>query len=148
MGDWALTAGVFVQSESIIFWPKRNDYDTDAEFEAVLAAQQNFLEPQAAAYKEGDPGTSTTIQTTVPGMLGSSGSPIFNVDGEVIALLWGSIGIEIETNPYPSSTIGSFKDPVPHIMHSVPVRVSREWMVGSPGWKVEDLIEKWLIVEP
>jgi len=148
MGDWALTAGVFVQSESIIFWPKRNDYDTDAEFEAALAAKQKLLEPEAGPYKEGDPGTKTTINTTVPAMIGSSGSPIFNVDGEVIALLWGATGIEIGTDMDPNSGIGSFKDPMPHIMHSVPVRVSREWTVGSPAWKVKELIAKWLDVKP
>jgi len=144
MGDWALTAGVFIQSNTIIFTPLRKNYDTDAEFEEALAVQQKLMAPQDAAYKEGDTGTSTTVETTVPGMIGSSGSPIFNVDGEVIALLWGSIGIEIGADPDSSSAIGSFKDPMPHIMHSVPVRVSREWMVGSPAWKIEGLIEKWL----
>lgn len=144
MGDWALTAGVFIQSNTIIFTPLRKNYDTDVAFEEALAVQQKLMESQDTAYKEGDPGTNTTIDTTVPGMIGSSGSPIFNVDGEVIALLWGSTSIEIGTDPDSSNAIGSFKDPMPHIMHSVPVRVSREWTVGSPAWKVEGLIEKWL----
>ena len=100
--------------------------------------------------KEGEPGTTTTVQTTVPGMIGSSGSPIFNVNGEVIALLWGANSMEIGTNDQDAAfgTGGSFKDPAPHIMHSVPVRVSREWTVGSPAWKVEELIAKWLDVKP
>ena len=144
MGNWALTAGVFIQSNTIIFNPLRKNYDTDAEFEEALAVQQKLMGLQGAGYKEGDPGTSTTVEATVPAMIGSSGSPIFNVDGEVIALLWGAIGIVIGTDSDSSSATGSFKDPMPHIMHSVPVRVSREWMVGSPAWKVEGLIEKWL----
>ena len=144
MGNWALTAGVFVQSSTIIYTPLRENYDTDAEFQEALAVQQELLRPSAVTYKEGDPGTSTAVQTTVPGMIGSSGSPIFNADGEVIALLWGAQGIEIGTDPGSISATGSFKDPMPHIMHSVPVQVSREWTVGSPAWKVEDLIEKWL----
>jgi S1-C subfamily serine protease len=148
MGNWALTAGVLVQSETIVNIPSRKNYDADIEFEVALAAQQKLLEPQATKYKEGDPGTKTIVQTTVPGMIGSSGSPIFNVNGEVIALLWGATGIEIGTDMDPNSGIGSFKDPMPHIMHSVPVRVSREWTVGSPAWKVEELIAKWLDVEP
>ena len=144
MGNWALTAGIFVRSHTIIYTPSRDNYDTDAEFEEALAVQQELMEPSAVAYKEGDPGTTTAVQTTVPGMIGSSGSPIFNADGEVIALLWGAQGIEIETDPDSIGTTGSFQDPMPHIMHSVPVQVSREWTVGSPAWKVEDLIEKWL----
>ena len=42
----------------------------------------------------------------------------------------------------------SFNDPAPHIMHSVPVHVSREWTSGSPAWKIEELIAKWLDVNP
>ena len=144
MGNWALTAGVFVRSSTIIYTPSRKNYDTDAEFQEALAVQQELMGPSAVAYKEGDLGTNTTVETTVPGMIASSGSPIFNAEGEVIALLWGAVGIEVGTDLDSSSAIGSFKDPMPHIMHSVPVQVSREWTVGSPAWKVEDLIEKWL----
>jgi hypothetical protein len=138
MGNWALTAGVFVKSETRISAPSRENYDTDAEFEAALVNHQKLLEDNP---KEGDPGTKTTITTTVPGMIGSSGSPIFNVEGEVIALLWGAIGIQPLME---ADDVGSFKEPMQHVMHSVPVIVSREWTSGSPAWKIEELIEKWL----
>lgn len=158
MGDWALTAGVSVQSQTTVFTPLRKNYDTDIEFEAALAVLEKLLMTQkrgvgevfTPTVKEGDPGTKTTVQTTVPGMIGSSGSPIFNVNGEVIALLWGSTSMEIGTNDQDAAfgAGGSFKDPAPHIMHSVPVKVSREWTVGSPAWKIEELITKWLDAKP
>ncbi|GEM_PF-1868996 len=142
MGNWALTAGIFIQSETIIFAPLREQYETEVEFNEALDSQQKLME-QNASYKEGYLGTKTTVQTTVPGMIGSSGSPILNVDGEVIALLWGAVGIESHTDLDPTD-IGAYKDPAPHIMHSVPVQVSREWTVGSPAWKVQELTQKWL----
>lgn len=142
MGNWALTAGIFIQSETIIFSPSREQYETEVEFNEALASQQKLMEPNTS-YKEGDIGTKTTLQTTVPGMIGSSGSPILNVNGEVIALLWGAVGIESHTDLEPTD-IGAFKDPAPHIMHSVPVQVSREWTVGSPAWKVQELMQEWL----
>ena len=141
MGNWALTAGIFIQSETIIFSPLREQYETEVEFNEALASQQQLMEPNTS-YKEGDLGTKTTLQTTVPGMIGSSGSPILNINGEVIALLWGAVGIESYTDLDPTD-IGAFKDPAPHIMHSVPVQVSREWTVGSPAWKVQELVQKW-----
>ncbi|MQF64616.1 trypsin-like peptidase domain-containing protein [SAR202 cluster bacterium AC-409-J13_OGT_754m] len=144
MGNWALTAGVFVQAETLTLPPLRENYDTDSEFEAD---EVNYQKLMGDNFKEGDPGTKTTIQTTVPGMIGSSGSPILNVDGEVIALLWGAIGMETTTELDANSSLGSFKEPMPHVMHSVPVTVSREWTVGTPAWKVEDLIEKWLHID-
>ena len=118
MGDWALTAGVFVRSTT-----KPLDLE-------------NFGE-----VSEGDPGTSTIVETSVPSMLGISGSPLFNTNGEVIAVLWGGTSIEGLTD---MDDIGSFSSPVPHRIHSVPAVVSREWTSGTPAWKVQELIEEWL----
>ena len=137
MGNWALTAGVFVESETMVTPPSPENYDTESELEAAVANYEELI----GTLKEGDAGTKTTIKTTIPGMIGSSGSPIFNLKGEVIALLWGAIGIQplLETDD-----VGLFKEPMPHVMHSVPVIVSREWTSGSPAWKVQELIAKWL----
>ena len=163
MGDWVLTAGVLVQSKTTLFTPLRKNYDTDTDFEAALALLDKLVASQSKAQSggsftpiamEGAPGTRTIVETTVPGMIGSSGSPIFNVNGEVIALRWGSTSMEVgigKTAVPPGENFDaatSFNDPAPHIMHSVPVHVSREWTSGSPAWKIEELIAKWLDVNP
>ena len=122
MGDWALTAGVFVRS-------------TTKSLDLVIGE-----------VSEGDPGTTTTIETSVPALLGASGAPFFNTNGEVIAVLFGGLGIEEHEllEDTGMGEIGSFSSPAPHRIHSVLAVVSREWSAGSPAWKVQELIEEWL----
>ena len=123
MGNWALTGGIFVQSTT-----QPLDFES-AEYGEV---------------SEGDPETRTVTQTSVPSMSGSSGSPLFNMNGEVIAVLWGSEGLETLTDV---EGIGSLGSPVPHRIHSQPAVVSREWTSGSPAWKAQEFIEEWLTVK-
>ena len=125
MGDWALTAGVFVRS-------------TTKSLDLVIGE-----------VNEGDPGTTTTVETSVPNLLGASGAPFFNMNGEVIAVLFGGLGIEEHEllEDTGMGEIGSFSSPAPHRIHSVLAVVSREWSAGSPAWKVQELVEEWLTAE-
>jgi S1-C subfamily serine protease len=68
MGNWAVTGGLFVHSST---------------------RPLDILAPLLKAI-EGTPGTKTTVLSTLPSRPGSSGSPVFNLNGEVVAVTFGS----------------------------------------------------------
>jgi len=152
MGNYALTGGVFVKTNTTIPMPLRKNFGTDEEFESALDARKQAISSPRPPFlrlplREDDPGTRTSLETTVPVQGGSSGSPLFNISGEVGAIICGRTGIE--TISWLTGEGSLYQSPsVAHIMHSVPVVVSREWASGTPAWKAQDLISKWLDVEP
>lgn len=54
--------------------------------------------------------------STIPVSMGASGSPVFNLEGEVVGIIWGTQSVPIGENfvPAPSSLLLSYHPPIPH----------------------------------
>jgi S1-C subfamily serine protease len=109
---------------------------------AVVGGLHAFTETVEMSLPDGNSREKTTLQSTLPGISGSSGSPIFNSTGEVVGILWGAVFMrQGRDGDRPQLRV---EDPAPNRLHSRSVVVPREWTTGTPAEKARDLIDEWL----